>query len=86
MHNWVVKLIFNLNKLAKSIFSTAVNLLVLYKGQKRAKIGPGSANNKITYCEAKQDFKVSKIHSWDVKLVFYLKEATRYIFLTVIII
>ena len=49
-----------------------------YKGQKRAKIGPkGGPKHKIAYYEAKWDFKVPKMHSWVVKLVFYLKESAR---------
>ena len=62
----------------KHIFDRSQTLKRPYKGQKGAKIGPkGGPIQKIAYCEAKQDFKVSKIHCWDVKLFCYLKEATR---------
>ena len=62
-------------ELRKSIFLTAV--------PKRAKIGQkGGQKYKITYCHAKRDLEVSKIHILDVKVVCYLKEAPRRIFLT----
>ena len=42
----------------------------------------GGPKYKITYCGAMRDFTLSKINSWDVKLVCYSKEATTSIFLT----
>ena len=65
MHSWLVKLVFYLTKSARSIFLIAVRLLeAIQKGQKRAEIGPqGDPKYKIPYYEAKQDFKVPKIHS-----------------------
>ena len=56
-----------------------------FKGQKRAKIGlKEGPKYKIVYCKAKQDFKVFKIHNWDVKLVCYVKESNRSIFLSAV--
>ena len=40
-----------------------------YKRQKCAKIGK---NHKIAYYEAKWNFKVPKIHSWVVILVYHM--------------
>ena len=86
VHSWIIKLVFYLNQLVRSIFLTAVKTLGAIQRPKRAKIGPKEGPKyKISYCEAKRDFKVSKIHSWDVKLVFYSKEATISIFLTIVI-
>ena len=50
-------------------------------GQNGAKIGSRRGpKHKITYYEAKWDFKVPKMHSWVVKLVFYLNKLARSIF------
>jgi len=69
----------------KHIFDSSKTLGAIQR-PKRAKIGPKEGPKyKISYCEAKRDFKVSKIHSWDVELVFYSKEATISIFLTIVI-
>ena len=40
--------------------------------------------HKLTYYEAKWDFKVPKMHSWLIKLFFYLNMSTRSIFLTTV--
>ena len=50
---------------------------------KEQKIGPKvGPKHKIAYYEAKWDFKVPKIHSWVVTLLFYLKESARNMFST----
>ena len=52
-------------------------------GQNGAKIGTKRGQkHKITYYEAKWNFKVLKMHSWVVKLFFYLNKSARSIFLT----
>ena len=85
MHSWIVNMVSYLNMLARSIFLTAVRLLGKFKGQKIAKVGQiEDPKYKIVHCEAKRDSKVSKIYSWYVKLICYLKKATRSIFLTTI--
>ena len=49
------------------------------------KLGPkGGPKHKIAYYEAKWDFKVPKMHSWVVKLVFYLNKSARSIFSTTV--
>ena len=49
MHNRVVKRVFYLNKLAKSIFLTTARLLEPYMGQKRAKIGAKGVQNATSH-------------------------------------
>ena len=44
----------------------------------------GGPKYKITYCHAKRHFEVFKIHNLDVKLVCYIKEAMKSIFLTAV--
>ena len=64
MHSWVVKMVFYLNKLARSIFLTADRLSKQLKGQKIAKIGQKEGQKyKIAYREAKRDSKESKLYS-----------------------
>ena len=70
MHSWVVKLVFYLNKLARSIFLTAVRLSGNSEA-KKSKIGG------VAYFKAKRDSKMSKIYSLDIKMFSYLLEATR---------
>ena len=83
MHSWVVKLVFYLKWLARSIYLTAVRLQgFIERPTKIYQIG--GPKYKIAYCEAKRDFKMSTIYCWDVKLVFYLKEAIRGIILTAV--
>ena len=40
--------------------------------------------HKITYYQTKQDIQVSKVHSWIVKLVFYLNQLDSSIFVTAV--
>ena len=64
MYSWVVKMGFYLNKLAKSIFLTAVRLQGQCKGKNIAEIGKKEGPKyKVAYCEAKRDSKVSKLYS-----------------------
>ena len=52
------------------------------RAKKEHKISPkGGPKYKTANYEAKWDFKVPTIHSWVVKLVCYLKESARSIFL-----
>ena len=81
MHRWVVKHVFYLNKSTRSFFWQQLHSGGHSKAKKSTKGSKGGTKYKIAYCEAKQDFKVSKIHSGVAKLVRYLKEANRSIFL-----
>ena len=52
---------------------------------KKRKLGPnGGPKHKITYYEAKWDFKVPKVLSWVVKLVCHINESARSIFSTTV--
>ena len=85
MHSWVVKLVFYLNKSARSIFFTIVRLLGRTRAKKEQKIGPnGGPKHKIAYYGGKMNVKVPKMHSWVVKLVFYLNKSARSIFFTIV--
>ena len=67
----------------RSIFLTSVRLYGHSGAKKGHKLGSkGDPKQKIDYYEAKYAFKVPKMHSSVLKLVCYLKESTRGIFLT----
>ena len=78
------KLICYLKEATRRIFLTAVRLYEP-KRAKKSKKGPLNVQkHKIAHYEAQLHFKVSKIHSWVVKLVFYLHKSYRSIFLTAV--
>ena len=57
---------------------TAVRLWGLSRAKKEQKLGQKKGQkHKIAYYEAKLDFKVPKMHSWLVKLIFYLTKSAR---------
>ena len=63
VYSLIVKMVFYLKKLARSIFLTAVRLSGQFKGQKIPKIDKREGPKyKIAYCEAKRDSEVSKLY------------------------
>ena len=69
-----------LKNATRSTFLTSVRLQGLTrtkKGKKQVQKGSKKGQNTFVTCEAKQDFKVSKMHSLVVKLVFYLHKLAR---------
>ena len=63
-HSWVINCFSTFDNITRIILLTTVRLRNHIKAKKRAKIVPkGGAKYKIAYYEAKQDFKVPKIHS-----------------------
>ena len=80
--NWVVKLGCYLNESARSIFFTTVRLQGPRRAKKEQKNGAkGGTKHKSAYYEAKYDFKVPKVLRWVVKLICYLNESAKSIFL-----
>ena len=83
--SWVVKLVYYLNESARSRCFTTVRLNGSTRAKKEQKIGQkGGPKHKISFYEAKWDFKVPKVLSWVVKLVYYLNESARSIFSTTV--
>ena len=76
-HSWVIKLVFLPKQVSqKHIFDISYTLGVIHR-PKMCKIGPkrrSKVRNSIVWSQ--WNFKVSKIHSWVVKLVCYLTLST----------
>ena len=52
-----------------------------YTSEKGQKLARNGGNHKIAHYEAKWDFKVTKIPSWVLILICYLRKSARSIFL-----